>query len=104
MDTNVKILVIRLCSFGDIILTFPLIRLIHKLFPDAEINFVVKKEFKELIESNTNISNIYIYDKIGGFKELKRIKYSMAAIVFPNVTLLYGTNQPEKLVKTVAHY
>ena len=47
---------------GDIILTFPLVRLLRKKFPDAQIDYVVKKKYDELIKANKNISNIYSFD------------------------------------------
>ena len=74
INDNVKILVIRMSSLGDIILTFPFIRLLKKKFPDSEIDFIVKNEFREVIESNKHISNVYSFDKNKGFAELKRIK------------------------------
>jgi len=40
-----KILLIRLSSIGDIVLTTPLIRRLRALFPHAQIDFVVKEAF-----------------------------------------------------------
>ncbi len=58
-----KILIIRLSSIGDIILTTELIRLIRKRFPDATIDFLIQKEYKELLRFNSRINNIIEYDK-----------------------------------------
>jgi heptosyltransferase-2 len=69
-----KILIIRMSSIGDIVLTFPFIRLLRKKFPEAQIDFVVKKEYRELIEANKNISNIFSFDSQKGFNELKKLK------------------------------
>lgn len=69
-----KILIIRMSSIGDIVLTFPFIRLLRKRFPEAQIDFVVKKEYKELIKANKNISNIFSFDSQKGFDELKKLK------------------------------
>ncbi|NVM01627.1 MAG: glycosyltransferase family 9 protein [Candidatus Helarchaeota archaeon] len=61
-------------SIGDIVLAFPFVRLLRKKFPKTQIDFVVKKEYEELIKSNYNISNIYSFDSRKGFKELKNLK------------------------------
>src|SRR3989339_834553 len=74
INEKINILVIRLSSLGDIVLTFPFIRLLKERFPNSDIDFVVKSEFKEIIESNKYISNIYFFDKKKGFRDLKRIK------------------------------
>lgn len=58
-----KILIIRLSSIGDILLTTPLIRSIKKINPEIQIDFVLKEEFFELVQYNPNISNIYKYTK-----------------------------------------
>ena len=58
-----KILIIRLSSLGDILLTTPVIRAIKKRYPSAKIDFVVKKSFEDAVLYNSNLSKIYIYDK-----------------------------------------
>lgn len=57
-----KILIIRLSSIGDILLTTAFIRQTRQTFPDAEIDFVVKKKFSGLIRHNPNIDNLFEYD------------------------------------------
>lgn len=73
-NDNLKILILRMSSIGDIVLTFPFVRLLRKQFPDAQIDYVVKKKFDELIKSNKNISNIYSFDSNKGFNELRKLK------------------------------
>lgn len=58
-----KILIIRLSSFGDILLTTPVIRAIKKINPGLQIDFVLKKEFFELLQLNPYITDIYKYSK-----------------------------------------
>jgi len=41
-----KILVIRLSSLGDIILTQPIMQRLHEVFPDAELHFLTKEEYR----------------------------------------------------------
>jgi len=58
-----KILIIRLSSMGDILLTTPLIRSLKKQNPAIQIDFVLKEEFFELVKNNPNLTNIHIYSK-----------------------------------------
>jgi lipopolysaccharide heptosyltransferase II len=58
-----KILIIRLSSIGDILLTTPLIRSIKKKNPALQIDFVLKEEFFELMLNNPYLTNIYKYTK-----------------------------------------
>jgi heptosyltransferase-2 len=58
-----KILIIRLSSIGDILLTTPLIRSIKKRNPNIQIDFVLKEEFFKLMQNNPNLTNIYKYTK-----------------------------------------
>ncbi|HYF03289.1 MAG TPA: glycosyltransferase family 9 protein [Patescibacteria group bacterium] len=57
-----KILVIRLSSMGDIVLTTAFVRQLRAQFPQAEIHFLVGKRFKEILECNPHISKIIEYD------------------------------------------
>ena len=74
MPTFNKTLVIRLSSIGDVVLASPLIRVFRKQFPSAQIDFVVRKEYAELVRFNPNISTTIEFDADGGFKELQLLK------------------------------
>jgi len=58
-----KILIIRLSSIGDILLTTPLIRSIKKINPEIQIDFLLKEESFELMQNNPNLTNIHKYTK-----------------------------------------
>ena len=64
-----KILIIRLSSMGDVLLTTPLIRSIKKQNPEIEIDFVVKSEFFDVIKYNPHLKNIYKYSKQSSEKQ-----------------------------------
>ncbi|MBM4167458.1 MAG: lipopolysaccharide heptosyltransferase II [Ignavibacteria bacterium] len=53
-----NILVLRLSSLGDVILTSPVYRLLRKKFPSARIDVLVKKEFADVLRYNPNINTI----------------------------------------------
>ncbi len=61
-NSKCKILVIRFSSIGDIVLTSPVVRCIHKQLPDAEIYFLTKKQFLPLVQHNTNIHQVILFD------------------------------------------
>lgn len=60
---NLKILVIRLSSIGDIILTTGIIAYIYDKFPNSEIFYLTDKNFSELLEFNPKIKKVIKYDK-----------------------------------------
>jgi len=65
-----NILIARLSSIGDIILTSPALRCLRKAFPEVKITFLVKKEFIDLVIYNPNINEVISFDKTGGWKAL----------------------------------
>lgn len=75
-----KILIIRMSSFGDVILTGPVLIQLREKYPQATIDFIVLDKFKEAIRGNKNIDNLIIFEKdrykgIGGiFKFSKTLK------------------------------
>ncbi len=56
-----KILILRLSSFGDIILTFPLLNLLMGE-GDFIIDYAVKSEYSSLVKSHPAVKNILEYD------------------------------------------
>ena len=74
MTTIRNILIVRLSSIGDIILTTPFLRSVRNRFPNARVFFLVKKEFEELLSSSPYIDELITFDKHKGLKELIRIK------------------------------
>jgi len=69
-----KILIIRLSSIGDIVLTTPVIRLLKKKYPDCQIDFVIKDQFKTLLADHPLIHQLYIFKKHCKSHSLKKIK------------------------------
>ena len=57
-----KILIIRMSSIGDVILTTPVIRQLRETFPDAQIDFLIRREFAEVLRANPHISNLIEID------------------------------------------
>lgn len=85
-----KILVIRLSSIGDIVLTTPVIRCIRKKLPLSEIHFLTKKPFGPIIENNPYINKIYYLKKSIGLliEELKKENYDIIIDLHNNLRTL----------------
>jgi lipopolysaccharide heptosyltransferase II len=58
MQNVSKILIIRFSSMGDIVLTSPFVRVLRKKFPQAQIDFLTKEEFGDLVRYNPNLSSL----------------------------------------------
>lgn len=69
-----KILIIRFSSVGDIVLASPLIRVVRKKFPVAQIDVVTRREYAELIRHNHNLNFTFEYDASTAFAGLKALK------------------------------
>jgi lipopolysaccharide heptosyltransferase II len=74
LNSRYKFLIIRFSSIGDIILTTPLIRCLRATFPNAQIDFLVKKEFAVVLSGNPHINNIITFDKTDGRNQLRQIR------------------------------
>lgn len=57
-----KILIYRLSSIGDIVLTSPVIRCLKKAFPEAEIHYLTRKKYAELLSTNPYIDYLHLVD------------------------------------------
>jgi lipopolysaccharide heptosyltransferase II len=53
-----KILIIRFSSIGDILLSSPLIRILREKFPNAEIDYLTKSDYADLVKFNPNITSV----------------------------------------------
>jgi ADP-heptose:LPS heptosyltransferase len=69
-----KILIIRLSSLGDVILTTPLIKAVKKLYPESIIDYCTKAEYSEIIRTTPGVGNIIEADNDLTFKNLKVLK------------------------------
>lgn len=59
----VKILVVRFSSIGDIVLTSSVVRALKTQLPEAEIHFLTKDKFKDLVAFDPNISKVFTIEK-----------------------------------------
>jgi ADP-heptose:LPS heptosyltransferase len=57
-----SILIIRLSSLGDILLTTPLLRSLVNHYPGIKIDFLIKEQYSDAIRYNPNIRTIFSYN------------------------------------------
>jgi ADP-heptose:LPS heptosyltransferase len=55
----VKFLIVRFSSIGDIVLTTPVIRCLKTQVRDAEVHYLLKKQYEPVIKANPYIDRIY---------------------------------------------
>lgn len=58
-----KFLIIRLSSIGDIVLTTPVIRCLKNTLPDAEIHYLAKASFTNILSENPYITQLHAWGK-----------------------------------------
>lgn len=68
-----KILLLRLSAIGDIVLTTPLIRALRQRFPNARIDFVIKKNFAELVKHNSQLNVVHCVEPEQGLRGLAQL-------------------------------
>jgi len=62
----VRFLVIQTAFLGDVILATSVVETLHAKFPDAKIDFLLKKGTESVLENNPHISEVLIFDKANG--------------------------------------
>lgn len=62
---------------GDVVLTTHLVRNIRKKFPDARIDFLVSKDYTEILKYNRHLDNVVAYHKSWTNNEIREAKKSI---------------------------
>lgn len=65
-----KILIIRLSSLGDILLTTPLVSEIKSNYPQIMIDFLMKPQFADVYKFNPHINNLIFYESSKSLRNL----------------------------------
>ena len=59
-----KILIMQYKPFGDVLLNTGYLPALRAKFPDAQIDFLVQKPYKILLENNPNLDNLILMERI----------------------------------------
>ena len=91
-----KILIIRLSSLGDILLSTPLIRLLRQKYPQVQLDFLVRKEYSELLRYHPGISRLIEFDVRGKYaalsdmrKKIRLTRYDVILDIHKNLRSRY---------------
>ena len=57
-----KILLIRLSSIGDIVLTTPVIRCIKRQVPNCELHYLTKSHYETVLKANPHIDRLHLFN------------------------------------------
>ncbi|MBK7213467.1 MAG: glycosyltransferase family 9 protein [Bacteroidales bacterium] len=101
MREPTNILIARLSSIGDIILTTPVVRSVRTAFPRAKISFLVKKEFADLVQHHPGINEVIVFDKSKGISELLRLRKLLSKKKFDWLVDLHNNLRTNFLKHTV---
>jgi lipopolysaccharide heptosyltransferase II len=99
-----KILIIRLSSLGDILLTTPMIRSIQRKFPDKKIHFLLRSEYEAVLVNNHFLEKTFLFSRVDEenkklIKELRKEKYDLIVDLQNNIRSALVCNKLR--VKTV---
>lgn len=84
-----KVLLLRFSSIGDIVLTSPVIRVLHQQL-SAEVHFLTKQKFASILNPNPYLSKIYTINKKVGevMPQLRAEKYDALIDLHANLRSL----------------
>lgn len=60
---NMKILIIRFSSIGDIVLTTPVVRCLKEQLEEVEIHYLTKRKFAEVLDGNPYLDKVLVFDQ-----------------------------------------
>jgi len=69
-----RTLIVRFSSVGDIVLSSLLVRVLRKRFPHAQIDYLVRSRYAELLRNNPFLSSIIEFPERGTFRDLRRLR------------------------------
>lgn len=98
-----RVLVIRMSSIGDVILTTPVLNELKKKYPDMIIDFVVLKQFKDSISGNKNINELILFDKekYDGVKGIKEFSVELKSNNYDLVIDLHSKTRSKLICKNL---
>lgn len=94
-----RILIVRLSSLGDILLTTPVIRSIKNLFPDIQIDFMLRKEYGDLMKFNPYLKELYLY--INQRDDIKDLQQRISGNNYDFVIDLQNNFRSRKFLKPI---
>jgi len=69
-----RVLIIRLSSLGDVLLTTPVIQALKKKYPDCKIDYLVRNQYSDVLRYNPNLNKIYEFNPLNVKELLNELK------------------------------
>jgi len=91
-----NLLIVRLSSLGDILLTTPLLRTIKKEYSEIEIDFVIRDEYRDLLKFNPYLRDVYIFHREN--KKSKELRKKLCSNKYDLVLDLQNNTRSHKLL------
>lgn len=94
-----KILIIKPSSLGDIIHTLPFLKAVKDSYPESQVDWVISRNLKGLLEGNPLINELIVFDKDSWkslrnpattFKEIMSFKKKLGAKYYEIIVDLQG--------------
>lgn len=85
-----RFLIVRFSSIGDIVLTSPVIRCLKQQVTDAEVHYLTKENYKQVVENDPHIDRIWTTDGTldDVMDELKKQKFDAVIDLHHNIRTL----------------
>ena len=97
-----RILVIRLSSLGDILLTTPLLRLLRTQCPEAQIDVLVKAQYQDLLRVHPGVTQLLTFESQSSLFQMVR---TLRGTFYDMALDLHGTLRSRLLLQGIrAHY
>ncbi len=74
-----KFLIVRFSSFGDIVQALPSVNSIHTTHPKAEIHWLTRKDFSDLVDGHPHIHKVMTFDKKSGLVSYIQLLRSLSS-------------------------
>jgi heptosyltransferase-2 len=92
-----KILIVRLSSLGDVLLTLPVLGALKREFPEKNFSFVVNKQYSDAVKFHPALNSIFEYDRDNPETTIEKL----LAEKFDFVIDLQNNRRSSKIVKSL---
>lgn len=91
----IKVLIIRLSSIGDIVLTTPVIRAVKEQVPGVELHFLTKTSNEQVVACNPHIDKLHLYNA----QETQSVMEELKTEHFDFIVDLQGNHRSRQVIR-----
>ena len=97
-----SILILRLSSLGDVVLTTPLVRALRARYPESRIDLVLSAEYASLAPLLGGLTEVHLYDKRSGRQGLQALRDKLRGLGYDVVLDLHNVPRTRLLRRRLA--